>query len=131
MSIFTTLFGGSAVAPIKAIGDVIDSLFTSDDERAQAAAVMEKLRQHPGELQNAVNLAQAGHRSIFVAGARPFILWVCGFGLFFTFLVNPILQWLTGDPGPTLPNDIIMELVLGILGLGTLRTVEKLQGVSK
>ena len=68
---------------------------------------------------------------MLVAGARPFILWVCGVGLAFSFLVNPIVQWITDKPGPELPLGMMMELVLGMLGLAGLRTVEKLTGVAK
>lgn len=131
MSFFSKLLGGSAAEPIQAVGGMFDKLFTSDEERLQAEAVLEKLRQHPGELQAAINQAEAGHRSLFVAGWRPFLGWVCGVGLAFPFLVNPVLQWVTGDPGPVLPLDALMELVLGMLGLGTLRTWEKVKGRAK
>ena len=47
------------------------------------------------------------------------------------FLVNPWIQWVTGSAGPNLPKDIIMELVFALLGLGTLRTLEKIQGRAK
>ena len=75
---------------------------------------------------------QAQHRSTFVAGARPFILWVCGLGFLFSFVINPILQWIAPESGsPVLPLDVMMELTLAMLGLAGLRTVEKLQGKSK
>jgi hypothetical protein len=68
---------------------------------------------------------------MFVAGWRPFIGWVCGLGLANVYLVNPWLQWLYGIKGPELPLDVIVELVIAMLGLGTLRTVEKFGGRSK
>lgn len=131
MSFFSNLFGASAAQPIEAIGNVFDKLFTSDEERAQAEFVMEKLKQKPSELQIELNKIEAQHRSVFVAGWRPFIGWVCGVGLAFTFIINPILQWGTGEPGPTLPMDVMTELVLALLGLGALRTAEKFGGKSK
>jgi hypothetical protein len=131
MAFLESILGGSAAKPIEAIGGVFDSLFTSDEERMQAQAVLEKLRQHPGELQAAINQVEAQHRTIFVAGWRPFLGWVGGIGLAFTFLINPIIQWISGDPGPSLPTDVIMELVLGLLGLGAMRTVEKVKGRTK
>jgi hypothetical protein len=131
MSWFSALIGKGAAEPIEAIGGVLDKLFTSDDERLKAEAVMEKLRQHPGELQAAINTVEAGHRSIFVAGWRPFIGWVCGLGLANSFLLNPWIQYITDKPGVTLPEGIMLELVLALLGMGALRTVEKLQGKSK
>lgn len=131
MGIFSKLLGGGAAKPIEAIGNTFDQLFTSDEERLQAEAVLTKLAQKPHILQAEINKIEAGHRSMFVAGWRPMIGWVCGVGLAFPFIANPILQWATGDPGPVLPTEALTSMVLALLGLGTLRTVEKLQGKSK
>jgi len=125
------LFGGSIAEPIKAIGNVFDKLFTSDDEKAQARIVLEKLRQHPHELQAEINKIEASHRSIFVAGWRPFIGWVCGSGLAYSFIINPIIQWYTGAPGPELPTSVMHDLVISLLGLGALRTAEKFGNKTK
>lgn len=127
----TGLFSKAAASPIEAIGGVLDKLFTSDEEKAQASIVLEKLRQHPHELQAAINKVEAGHRSMWVAGARPAILWICALGLGFTFIVNPLFQWFTGELGPNLPMDNIIDLVYALLGLGGLRTIEKLGGRTK
>jgi hypothetical protein len=131
MSFWTKLIGGNAAEPIDAIGNAFDKIFTSKEEKLQAAAVMEKLRQKPGELQVELNKIEAAHRSIFVAGWRPFLGWVCGAGLLFVFILNPIIQWISGNPGPAMPIDVMAELVIALLGLGALRTVEKLQGRTK
>jgi hypothetical protein len=125
------LIGQVALAPIEAIGNALDKIFTSDEERAQAQAVFEKLKQHPGALQVALNKIEAKHKSLLVSGWRPFIGWVCGLGLGNVFLVNPWLQWLYDVPGPQLPLDVMMELVVTMLGFGTLRTVEKFWGKTK
>ncbi len=131
LGFLTGLFSKSTSSPIEAIGGVLDDLFTSDEERAQANIVLEKLRQHPAELQAAISKVEASHRSLWVAGARPFVVWVCGVGLAFTFLINPLIQWYTGKPGPVLPTSIMIDLLIGILGLGGLRTIEKLAGKTK
>lgn len=132
MSFWSWLTGGSAVAePIEAVGNVVDALFTSDEERLDKELIRTRLLQKPALVQAEINKVQAQHRSTFVAGARPSILWVCSLGLFFSFLVNPVLQWVTGEAGPNLPMDTMMELVLAMLGLSGLRTVEKIKGVSK
>lgn len=123
--------GADLASPVEAVGNAFDKLFTSDEEKAQAAAVMEKLRQQPAALQVEINKLEAQHRSVFVAGARPAILWICAAGLAFAFLINPVIQWFTGNPGPELPLQYVMELVWAILGLGTLRTWEKVQGRAK
>ncbi|WBA86525.1 3TM-type holin [Endozoicomonas sp. GU-1] len=131
MSFISSFFSKSAAEPVEAVGKVLDNLFTSDEERLDKQAVIQRLRQQPQLAQIEINKVEAGHRSVFVAGWRPFIGWVCGIGLAFIFVINPILQWWSGKPGPVMPSDILMELVLALLGLGALRTVEKKLGISK
>lgn len=73
------------------------------------------------------NKQEASHRSIFVAGWRPFIGWVCGFGLAYKFVVFPLLS-----PFLELPSMDIQELstiITGMLGLGVMRSFEKGKGV--
>lgn len=82
----------------------------------------------------AVNQAEAASGSVFVAGWRPFIGWVCGSGLAFQFLLAPLATWITQLCGysvlfPTLDSATLMTLVMGMLGLGGLRTYEKINGV--
>ena len=133
MSIWSWLSGGKAVAePIQAVGNVLDALFTSDDERLDKALIKQRLAQQPALAQAEITKVQAQHRSTFVAGARPFILWVCGLGFLFAFVINPIIEWLAPEVGaPVLPLEVMMELTLAMLGLAGLRTVEKLQGKTK
>ncbi len=131
MSWLSKLIGGGIVETAKGVADIVDKFIETPDEKAAFKTVMARMAQEPGLAQVELNKIGAAHRSIFVAGARPFILWVSGVGLAFSFLVNPMIQWITGDSGPELPTDIIMELVLGMLGLAGLRTVEKLSGVAK
>ncbi|WP_067522429.1 3TM-type holin [Endozoicomonas ascidiicola] len=131
MGVISSFFSKSAAEPVEAVGNVLDNLFTSDEERLDKQAVIERLRQQPQMAQTEINKVEASHRSVFVAGWRPFIGWVCGIGLAFIFVINPILQWWSGKPGPAMATDILMELVLALLGLGALRTVEKKLGISK
>ena len=133
MSFWSWLTGGSAVAePIEAVGNVVDSLFTSDEERLDKELIRTRLLQKPALVQAEINKVQAQHRSVFVAGGRPFILWVCGLGFLFAFVINPILQWLAPEVGsPVLPLEAMTELTLAMLGLAGFRTVEKIKGVSK
>lgn len=139
MSIWSKIFsvgGGGIAAPIEAIGGLIDDIHTSTEEKDAAKIVMKRLRQEPAKVQAAINAIEAQHRSIFVAGWRPYVGWVCGFALAYIWLVRPVfadLLSLIGFPLPTLEistSDVI--LLLGpLLGLGTLRTSEKLGKVSK
>lgn len=136
MGILSKIFGGPAIDAVSAVGNVVDQLFTSDDERAQAALLMEKLRQQPQILQAEINRIEASHRSLFVAGWRPFIGWVCGLGFLWAFILHPLFLWVVAVRGmaitpPEIMTDNLMELVLALLGLGTLRSVEKMTGRSK
>ncbi len=134
MGLLSKIFGGNAqaaVSGVTAVGNVLDSLFTSKDEKLSHEEVRIRLAQQPDLAQIELNKVEAQHRNMFVAGWRPFIGWVCGVGLINMFLINPWIQWVTTKPGPNLPKDIIMELVFALLGLGTLRTIEKIQGRAK
>jgi hypothetical protein len=94
-------------------------------------AVLAALALNPGLAQIELNKAEATHRSTFVAGWRPAIGWTCGAGLALAFVINPIFQWWTGTPGPQLPLDSMTSLVTAMLGLGGLRTFEKIIGKTK
>ncbi len=131
MSFLSKLVGGDASNVIEAVGKGIDSVFTSDDERLTHAEVMARIAQEPGALQVEINKIEAGHRSLFVAGWRPFIGWVCGLGLANAFLVTPFLDAYLPGTSVSLPTEIMMEVVVAMLGLGALRTVEKLSGKAK
>jgi hypothetical protein len=127
---------------VSAVGDTLDELFTSDEERNAAKIVMEKLRLQPGKLQAQINLVEAAHRSVFVAGWRPFIGWVCGASLATYFLPQFIisavvwvmaihaLAWKTIPPYPADPS-ALFELVIAMLGMGVMRTAEKAMGKTK
>ena len=86
--------------------------------------------------QREINKAEAGHRSIFVAGWRPAIGWVCAAALAYQSIVRPFATWglAVWMPGaPVLPtlDGMLWELIFGMLGMGTLRSVDKAKGVSK
>lgn len=83
-----------------------------------------------------VNKIEAAHRSIFVAGWRPFIGWTCGVAMSLEFIVRPLAQWGLNIAGkavllPQLDTEALYPILMGLLGLGTLRTYEKFKGVSK
>jgi len=77
-----------------------------------------------------VDKQEASNASIFVAGWRPFIGWICGSGLACQFIIGPIFTWVSTlikhpTPFPTLDLGTLMTLLLGMLGLGGMRTYEK------
>lgn len=81
-----------------------------------------------------VNKQEASSVSMFVAGWRPFCGWICGSGLGIQFIVNPLATWtaaLLKHPiaFPSLDLGTLMTLLFGMLGLGSLRTYEKVSGV--
>jgi hypothetical protein len=104
----------------------------SAQEQAELAAALAIVQ---GQLQ--INQAEAGSSSVFVAGWRPFIGWVCGAALCYTFLAYPALiwasaLWMPGVKPPALGmDDMLYELLFGMLGMGALRTFEKIKGVAR
>ena len=128
--------------PISALldfgGKLIDRLIPDPTEAAKAKLSLAKMEQD-GELaamtaQTDINKVEAANGSLFVAGARPFIIWVCGLGFAMQFIVSPMLTWgstLLGKPVNLPPLDMgtLMTMLGGLLGLGAMRTVEKLNGV--
>jgi hypothetical protein len=82
-----------------------------------------------------VNTEEAKSTNLFVSGWRPSIGWVCSFALAYQYIVRPLLTWglmATGHAIPPMPglDDNLWQLLLGMLGLGGLRTVEKLKGAA-
>ena len=85
------------------------------------------------ELQTKINEIEAGHRTVFVAGWRPFIGWVCGVALAYNFVIRDLFIWITKttDAPPALQMEHLMTVLLGMLGLGGLRTFEKIKDKTK
>lgn len=126
---------------------VIDKLFPDKTEaervklelfKAQQAGQLAELTAQwdNAKAQAAVNQVEAANPSLFVSGARPFIMWICGIGLGMQFLVSPLIQWGGAAFGKTIvlpPLDMgtLLTLLGGMLGLSGMRTVEKLSGVAR
>lgn len=136
--------GGEAVArPIEALGNVFDRLFTSDEERLQAQAVLERLKQHEDELQIELNKVEAASASVFVAGWRPAIGWVCAASLAVYYIPRFAVGtglWVWACLAATPPHLVplpemgigdILGLVGSLLGMSWLRTAEKKAGVAR
>lgn len=128
MSLLDFFSGKSSVeGTIDAFGTTVDRIFTSDEERLEARNVLAKIATQPDVLQGELNLRTAGDRRLFIAGWRPFIGWVCGFCILFLFLVGPLM----GMSDSKLPTEDIIGLTMALLGLGGLRTLEKVKGLVK
>jgi len=81
------------------------------------------------------NTAEAKSGNAFAAGWRPFIGWVCGAGFAVQFVIGPLGAWaatLAGHPikPPVLDIEPLFTMLAGMLGLGTLRTFEKIKGAA-
>lgn len=119
------------------VAGLISEFITDKDKAAELAhdistmAAQNAHAQVMGQLE--VNKQEAGHRSILVAGWRPFIGWTCGGGLFYNVLLHPIMDiWFEM---PVINPDLLYPVMLGMLGLGgttaVARTVEKLKGAAR
>ena len=84
-----------------------------------------------------INKAEAQHRSLFVAGWRPFLGWCLSFALAWHFIFAPFIIFVCAFSGMEIPElpffdmESLMTVLLGMLGLGSLRTVEKIKNITK
>ena len=144
MSLWTKLFAPVVGQTVKDVASGVGSL--AKDLRSaitgemppEARAKLEELAARGDQLaqkgQVEINKIEAGHKSVFVAGWRPFIGWVCGLSLAWNFIFHPILLWVltfanVQSQPPKLSAAELMPVVLGMLGLGVYRTYEKAKGV--
>jgi hypothetical protein len=136
--IFGSIVGGGVVSAAEGVANIIDRFVETDEEKQAAELIKAKLMMKPSLAQIELNKVEAGHRSIFVAGWRPFIGWVCGFALFWHFILFDLLTWVTVNFFPhvtELPEltgtETLVTVLLSLLGLGAMRTVEKFGGRAK
>lgn len=122
------------------LGEILDRVIPDKAEATKARLEMEsKLLEaatSQATQQAEINKIEASHSSLFVAGWRPFIGWVCGAGLAWAFVVAPFAAWMLvaleiKQTPPQLQIDYLLEMVVALLGLGGLRTFEKLKGVAR
>ena len=118
------------IAPITGL---LDKIIPDADERNRLAFEINSLaeRQHHALMQGQldVNKVQAAHKSMFVAGARPGTMWICNLGLLYSVIVHPILSiWYELPP---INTEILMPVMMGMLGLGGMRSFEKSKGVAR
>lgn len=135
--------------PLSAVFDLgkiaIEKIWPDPTKRAQELRLLEELKQN-GDLaqlkahvdimvaQIQVNQEAAKHPSLWVAGARPFIIWVGGFSFAWAGLVHPMLTWIwrfadmEGDPPPMIEAAALGTIVTGLLGVATMRSYDKQKG---
>jgi hypothetical protein len=84
------------------------------------------------KVQSEINKMEAQHRSVFVAGWRPFIGWICGVALLYNFIIRDVIAWASPNiMPPAIQMDQLITILLGMLGLGGLRTFEKIKDKTK
>ena len=120
---------------------LLDKFIEDKDQKAvlahEIATMAERHAQERAMAQTEVNRAEAQHRNIWVAGWRPFIGWVCGAALAWHFVLAPVVlfvaSWLNVSlpPLPAFDMDSLMTVLLGMLGLGGLRSYEKAKGLTR
>jgi len=128
-----------ALDPVTALFEVgskvLDRVLPDPAQQTAAKLELMKLQQN-GELaqitgQMEINKVEAASSSLFVSGWRPSVGWVCSAGFAVQFIIGPLAEWgaaLAGHPVkfPQMDTGTMMPLLLGMLGLGGLRTAEKL-----
>lgn len=128
------------ITALLSIGNtIITRLFPDPAQAAQAQLALLKMQQD-GELaaisgQMEINKIEASSSSVFVAGWRPFAGWTCGIGLAYVSIIEPIarlIATLCGYEGafPAIDTTLTMQVLLGMLGMGGLRTLDKIKGVA-
>jgi hypothetical protein len=126
---------------IEPVTGLLDKFIEDKDQKAQLAHDLATMAdRHAQELavaQIEVNKAEAASGSIFKGGWRPFIGWVCGSAFAYHFVLQPVIVFVVLAVGvdlPPLPEfdmTSLMTVLMGMLGLGGLRTYEKKQGITK
>lgn len=128
---------GQLIGPVTGL---LDKFIEDKDQKAalahDLATMAERHAQELAKGQLEINKAEAASGSIFKGGWRPFIGWVCGAAFAYHFILQPIIVFGVTVAGVTIPElpefdmGTLMPVLMGMLGLGGLRTVEKLQGKS-
>jgi hypothetical protein len=115
--------------------------FIEDKDKKNAIAfelstMAERHAQELAKAQLEVNKAEAAHKSLFVAGWRPAVGWVCVAGMAGNFIVIPLANFALALSGTAITIPLValsemMPVLMGMLGLGAMRTAEKVKGVQR
>ena len=126
------------IGPVsKLVGKFIEDKDVKNKLAHDLATMAEKHAQELAKGQIEINKAEAQHKSIFVAGWRPFIGWTCGIALCWHFVLTPVTIFVCAylkiniPELPTFDMGSLMTVLMGMLGLGGLRTFEKYKKITK
>ena len=117
-------------------GKVLDKFIQDKDLKAKLQHEMDMQLHNANLAQIEVNKAEAASGSIFKGGWRPFVGWVCGVAMLYHFLLQPIIVFTLSAAGitfdlPEFDMGSLMTILMGLLGLGGLRSFEKHKGITK
>ena len=121
----------------KLLGKFIEDKDTKNKLAHDIATMAEKHAQELAKGQIEINKSEAQHKSIFVAGWRPFIGWTCGIALCWHFVLAPVTMFVCAYLDVAIPElpifdmGSLMTVLMGMLGLGGLRTFEKYKKITK
>ena len=132
---------------IEPLSRLLDKLIPDPDARARAQAELLKsereaeletlrLALSADQSQMNINAQEAAHPDLFVSGWRPFIGWVCGVAFCYHFVLQPLLAFIISNSGhqvvlPVFDMEELSTVLMGMLGLGGLRTIEKVRASGK
>ena len=127
------------IGPLLELGKgIIDRLFPDPAKKAEAELALLKMAQE-GDLKTVlsqleINAREAQHPSVYVAGWRPGAGWAGVAGLVYATILHPLLVWLANIKGwpqpPQIETDLLWVVLTGMLGIGGLRSIEKVKGVA-
>ena len=133
MSLISSLIGP--------VSGLLDKVIEDKDQKAklahEIATMSDTYAQQSLLAQLEINKAEAESGSLFKGGWRPFVGWICGVALLYHFILTPLILFVVGLSGATIPPlpefdmSSLMTVLMGMLGLGGLRTYEKQKGLTK
>lgn len=127
---------------VKGVTDIVDDLVTTKEELRELDLKQQQIEAGLMQGQMEVNKEEAKHKSMFVAGWRPFIGWIGGIAMAYQFIIYPILTWVWAwmmskgnipegmEPPPVLDTGALFAVITGMLGIGMMRSYDKVNGVS-
>ena len=127
---------GIAESIIGVAGKVLDKFVEDKDLKRKLESELKSQIISLDLAQAQTNLEQAKHSSVFIAVARPAIMWTCAFGLGWQFVFQPVAAWILAVSGselllPLFETEGLMPLTLSLLGLGSMRSFEKFKGIQR
>ena len=132
MTVWEKIIGMGIGSVAKDVAEAVDRFVETPEEKKAAQVLFDKIKQAPDRWNAEINKIEASHRSVFVAGWRPAVGWVCAIALCVEWVVTPIIKMFNSAYSPAAINSAeAITLILSLLGMATLRTAEKMKNVTK